>query len=148
LTQGKAPTPTPSPSPTPSPKHNMDDMPGMPAATPSPSPTPSPKHNMDDMPGMPATTPAPGEMKHPESAARMEMGPMLIMEGDRLWIKLGSNPKNSISMDQLGSGTSWQPASSPSYMAHKDAGGWLLMLHYNLFAGLNVQGGPRGAQIG
>ena len=28
-------------------------------------------------------------------------------------------------------------------MVHKDAGGWLLMLHYNLFAGLNVQGGPR-----
>lgn len=145
LPDSQTPRPTPSPSPTPLPKHNINDMSGMPTPTPSPSPSPASKHEMNDMPVMPMPAAAPAEMKQPESAARMEMGPLLIMEGDRLWIKLGSNSKNSLSMDQLGSGTSWQPASSPSHMVHKDAGGWLLMLHYNLFAGLNVQGGPRGS---
>jgi hypothetical protein len=47
-------------------------------------------------------------------------------------------------MGRMGSGTSWQPDSSPMPMLHKQAGEWLLMFHYNLVAGVNRQGGPRG----
>jgi hypothetical protein len=43
-----------------------------------------------------------------------------------------------------GSGTSWLPASTPTYMVHKQSGQWLLMFHYNVFAGVNAQTGPRG----
>ena len=45
---------------------------------------------------------------------------------------------------RMGSGTSWQPESSPMLMQHKQAGEWLLMFHYNFVAGVNRQGGPRG----
>jgi hypothetical protein len=45
---------------------------------------------------------------------------------------------------QMGSGTSWQPDSSPTYMMDKIAGNWLLMLHYNAVIGVNSQGGTRG----
>src|SRR6185436_8977690 len=43
---------------------------------------------------------------------------------------------------RMGSGTSWQPDSSPMYMVHKQSGEWLLMFHYNFVAGVNHQGGP------
>jgi hypothetical protein len=45
---------------------------------------------------------------------------------------------------RMGSGTSWQPESSPMLMQHKQSGAWLLMFHYNFVAGVNRQGGPRG----
>jgi len=45
---------------------------------------------------------------------------------------------------RMGSGTSWQPDSSPMFMVHKQSGEWLLMFHYNFVAGVNSQGGPRG----
>jgi hypothetical protein len=44
----------------------------------------------------------------------------------------------------MGSGTSWQPDSSPMAMIHKQSGEWLVMFHYNIVAGVNRQGGPRG----
>src|SRR6185369_6470294 len=47
-------------------------------------------------------------------------------------------------MGRMGSGTSWQPDSSPMSMMHKQSGEWLLMFHYNFVAGVNSQGGPRG----
>ena len=43
-----------------------------------------------------------------------------------------------------GSGTSWQPATTPSHMWHFTAGDWQLMLHGEAKLGLNSQGGPRG----
>jgi hypothetical protein len=43
-----------------------------------------------------------------------------------------------------GSGTSWQPASTPSYMLHRQAGEWTLMFHGEAKLGVNSQGGPRG----
>src|SRR5678816_4091045 len=49
-----------------------------------------------------------------------------------------------VPMGRMGSGTSWQPDSSPMFMAHKQSGEWLLMFHYNFVAGVNRQGGPRG----
>lgn len=46
-------------------------------------------------------------------------------------------------MNRMGSGTSWQPASSPSNMWHKRAGDWHLMYHFEAKIGVNGQGGPR-----
>lgn len=109
------------PKPTPSPA-------AKPAASPAPAPSASP---------MPA-------MEETEETHRMEMGPLLLMEGEDIGIRVGSSESNMTSMGAMGSGTSWQPASSPMYMHHKMAGDWLLMFHYNLTAGVNRQGGPRG----
>ncbi|MGH9882030.1 MAG: hypothetical protein ACRD6N_11395 [Pyrinomonadaceae bacterium] len=59
-------------------------------------------------------------------------------------IRVGSSLVNTIPMGQMGSGTSRQPASTPTYMLHKQSGDWLLMFHYNAIVGINSQGGPRG----
>jgi hypothetical protein len=49
-----------------------------------------------------------------------------------------------ISMDRLGSGTSWIPDAAPLPSRHFMAGGWELMLHGFLFLQHIDQGGPRG----
>jgi hypothetical protein len=51
---------------------------------------------------------------------------------------------NLTSMARMGSGTAWQPDSTPMAMLHKQSGKWMLMFHYNFTAGVNRQGGPRG----
>jgi hypothetical protein len=44
------------------------------------------------------------------------------------------------------SGTSWQPVSSPMYMFHDDRHGpWRMMLHGNVFVGVDAQSSERGA---
>jgi len=97
----------------------------MPSASPSASP-------MGQMPGM--------EM----GGMKMNMGPLLVMSGNEMSIRVGSSETNLISMGAMGSGTSWQPSSAPMHMHYKIAGDWLLMFHYNILAGVNHQGGPRG----
>jgi hypothetical protein len=159
------PTASPTASPSASPRHEM--MPGMQMPTASPSATPrhemmpgmqmptaspaaSPRHEM--MPGMqmPAASPSPGatgEMKGMEGmhgTSGMDMGPLVIMKGNDMGIRVGSSDTNVISMGAMGSGTSWQSASGPMYMHHWTKNEWLLMFHYNLVAGVNRQGGPRG----
>lgn len=47
-------------------------------------------------------------------------------------------------MPREASGTAWNPDSSPVRGIHIQAGGWMLMLHGNLAAGLDVQGTERG----
>ncbi len=42
------------------------------------------------------------------------------------------------------SGTSWQPDSTPMFMWHAKAGGWMLGLHTNSFVGYDDMAGPRG----
>src|SRR5256714_6292142 len=74
----------------------------------------------------------------------MNMGPLMVMSANDMGIRVGSSENNIMSMGAMGSGTSWQPSSGPMHMHYKVAGDWLLMFHYNLFAGLNRQGGPRG----
>src|ERR1700754_577264 len=107
-----------------------------------PKPTPSPASKTA---ASPAASPSPmPAMDETEGTHRMEMGPLLLMEGEDIGIRVGSSESNMTSMGAMGSGTSWQPASSPMYMHHKMAGDWLLMFHYNLTAGINRQGGPRG----
>ncbi len=73
-----------------------------------------------------------------------DMGSLVIMNGDDMGIRIGSSEKNSMSMGAMGSGTSWQPSSAPMYMQHWTKNDWLLMFHYNVFVGVNHQGGPRG----
>ncbi len=43
-----------------------------------------------------------------------------------------------------GSGTSWQPDSTPMFAWFFPVGGWTLMLHTSVFAGYDAQGGDRG----
>ncbi len=69
---------------------------------------------------------------------------LMVMDGNQMAIRIGSNAANLIPMGKMGSGTSWQPASTQMNMLHKIRGDWLLMFHYNVITGLNAQGGPRG----
>ena len=145
--------PSASPNPQASPQQKMEmNMPGMqmPSASPNASP---PQMNM---PGMnmptPGASPSPGGMQNMKGmnmgsggGMNMNMGPLMVMHGDEMGIRVGSSDSNVLSMGQMGSGTSWQPQTSPMYMMHKMKGDWLLMFHYNAIVGLNAQGGPRGA---
>ena len=78
----------------------------------------------------------------------MDMGPLVVMNGDDMGIRVGSSDTNVMSMGAMGSGTSWQPSSGPMHMQHWTKGDWLLMFHYNLVTGVNRLGGPRGAGAG
>jgi len=136
----------PSPSPSASPKTEMN-MPGMQMPTASPKPQASPQHQMH-MP-VPSASPSAspmGQMPAMETGGgmNMNMGPLMVMSGNDMGIRVGSSDTNVMSMGAMGSGTSWQPSSGPMHMYHKVAGDWLLMFHFNLVAGVNRQGGPRG----
>src|SRR6266536_5390405 len=134
-------------SPAPNPSHEMHPGMKMPAAAPSASPSPS--HKM--MPGMDMNAPAKGQpsddakkdMAGMPGMATTNMGPLMVMSGDDMGIRVGSSDGNIMSMGAMGSGTSWQPSSGPMHMTHKVAGDWLLMFHYNVTAGVNRQDGPR-----
>jgi hypothetical protein len=124
------------------------NMPGMnmPASN---TPSASNPHAGHQMP-MPGASPSPGAMDnmpgmdHGPGMGAMNLGPLLVMNGSDMGIRVGSSANNTVSMGQLGSGTSWQPSSGPMHMHYKVAGDWLLMFHYNFLAGVNHQGGPRG----
>lgn len=110
--------------------------------TPSPSPTPTPSTMQ-----MPPTMPSQGEPHagHAHGAPTpAEDEGLMVMSDEGMSIRVGSSADNLMSMGAMGSGTSWQPSSGPSSMYHKVAGEWLVMFHFNLTAGLNRQGGPRG----
>jgi hypothetical protein len=81
---------------------------------------------------------------HGKDPGLKDTGSLIVMDDDELGIRVGSSDANVISMGAMGSGTSWQPSSGPMHMQHWTKGNWLLMFHYNLFAGVNRQGGPRG----
>jgi hypothetical protein len=121
----------PAPNPTPAPKASEKK----PAATPTP----------DETEKKPATTPSESKMDHTgHGSETMEMGPVLMMHGEDMFIRLGDSETNLLPMGRMGSGTSWQPASTQMNMLHKQAGDWLVMFHYNMSLGVNSQGGPRG----
>lgn len=142
MPQPKAsPTPAASPSPSPSGTQTHQHMPGMPM----PAASPSPDSNMK-MP-MPNASPSPnvmGQMEGTHTMGAMDMGPLVVINGDDMEIRVGASDTNLISMGAMGSGTSWQPSSGPLHMHHWTKGDWLLMFHYNLVAAVNRQGGPRG----
>src|SRR5437016_1413077 len=131
-------------------RHNMANMPGMNMPGMKMSNTHRMRHRrrrsrarstmkarMQNMPGM--TMPG---MNMP--GMNMNMGPLMVMNGNEMAVRVGSSDKNLISMGALGSGTSWQPSSGPMHMHYKVAGDWLLMFHYNLIVAMNRQGGLRG----
>ena len=137
----------PATSPSPGQSHEMTPGMHMPAA--SPNPQASPEHQMN-MP-MPMASPSPGEMggmkgmENMPGMGPMNMGPLLVMSGNDMGIRVGSSDTGNImSMGAMGSGTTWQPSSGPMHMHYKVAGDWLLMFHYNLVGAVNRQGGPRG----
>ena len=128
------PAPSASPQPSQQPKMEMPDA--SPNASPHVMPQNVPLKNssptgMENMPGM-------------EGPGSMKMGPLLVMSGDEMAIRVGSSDTNVMSMGAMGSGTSWQPSSGPMYMHYWNKSDWLLMFHYNIVTGVNSQGGPRG----
>jgi hypothetical protein len=120
------PTPTPGmqmPTASPNPQASPEPVMNMPGGTPSPSPTAT-----DRMKGNSIAT-----------------GPLLVMSGASMGIRIGPfKSGNIMNLGQMGSGTSWQPESSPMHMMDSVHGNWLFMFHYNLVVGVNSQGGPRG----
>lgn len=156
--------PTSSASPSASPQKMETNMPGMqmPPTPPIPQASPQPNMGMNmpaatpgaspqkmDMP-MPAASPAPSAMQDMKGMDNtlgpnsMNTGPLLVMSGNEMGVRVGPSETNVMFVGQMGSGTSWGPSSSQTNMWDKIAGKWLFMFHFNAFAGVNSQGGPRG----
>ena len=144
-----------SPNPQASPQQKMDmNMLGtqMPSAA-SPNPQASPNQQMN-MPGinmaMPTASPSASPMgQMPGMEGMLGMGAtnpdsLMVMSGNDMAIRVGDSDVNLLDCGQMGSGTSWAPASSQLHMYDKLAGNWVLMFHFNAIVGVNSQGGPRG----
>ncbi|HYP52989.1 MAG TPA: hypothetical protein VEQ42_05580, partial [Pyrinomonadaceae bacterium] len=167
------PKPEVRPQPTPADKHTTQPQQdaqhqhgehAAPAPSPSPSPSPAPApspawgdklrddahkgHTPDAHEGH--APPSPGSARPAASsheghgAADAEGRALLVTSAGGMGIRVGRSAGNFLSMGQMGSGTAWQPASSPMYMWHGRAGEWLLMMHGEVKLGVNSQGGPRG----
>lgn len=85
-----------------------------------------------------------GEAAGVEEVSEAEVNELMVMSGDVMGVRNGASRDNFTPMGQMGSGTAWQPATSPMNMIHKVAGDWLFMFHYETKIGVNAQGGPRG----
>src|SRR5262245_2401795 len=134
-----SPTPAATPSSSPSSTQTHRHSPGMEM----PDASPSPEQIMNTP--TPMASPSPSATGHMHGAdTGVGVGSLFVMEGDEMGIRVGSSDTNLIAMGAMGSGTSWQPSSGPMHMHHWTKGDWLLMFHYNLFAGVNRQGGLRG----
>src|SRR5262245_14699656 len=129
-------------------QHEGHTAPPKKAAQPAPSPSATPKPGEQPKPAMempsPASSPSPQKMSGMEDMSPHDLGPMLVMEGNDMAVRVGPSETNLLYCGQMGSGTSWAPHSSPLNMWHKIAGDWLVMLHFNAVVGVNSQGGPRG----
>jgi hypothetical protein len=137
-------------------QHEGHKMPATkPAPTPAskPAPTPAKDKQTPEQTNQTERQPAPADTLNPrpevpaagsKDASATKSSEVLVMEGDRMAVRVGSSSSNTMPMGQTGSGTSWLPASTPTYMLHKQSGDWLLMFHYNAFVGVNSQTGPRG----
>jgi hypothetical protein len=141
---------TAQPSPTPS---KPAKMPGMQMPSPTPVPQASPRQPEMSMPlPSPGSSPQPGATQTKGTPNMPGMndtktnGPQMVMSGGRMAIRVGSVPGEILSMGQMGSGTAWEPASTPSSMWSSSKNNWLLMFHFNLVTGFNSQGGPRGVK--
>ncbi|MGB9179447.1 MAG: hypothetical protein WCB68_09385, partial [Pyrinomonadaceae bacterium] len=107
----------------------------------------APGHVHPDMNNMKTDGAKSGAMKDSMPGMNMgssSMGPMVLTSDKQMAIRVGASETNTISMGQMGSGTSWQPASTPMHMWHRVSGEWLLMFHGEAKFGVNAQGGPRG----
>lgn len=135
------PKPATAPSPSASPRQ-IDTH------SPTSHPSPDPAKQTHDSPDHAKTDQAkPADsMKemHGAEGSSMNMGPLVVMSGNDMSIRVGASESNVMPMGQMGSGTSWQPASTRMSMLHKSSRDWLLMFHYNAFVGVNSRGGRRG----
>jgi hypothetical protein len=98
----------------------------------------------DSMPGMNHSSHAGDMAGMDHSAIGGGAGGLMVMSGAGMSVRVGASETNLMPMGQVGSGTSWQPASTPMYMWHWSKGEWLLMLHGEAKIGVNRQGGPLG----
>src|SRR5215212_4136084 len=148
-----APTPSASPEPQPAPAevHRHTDMPAQTGVTPA-----APAHEKMEMPTLspeaspdPTTgEPQPAAAPHKHDMGNMDMStpagegqPSHTMEMNMPGMVMESNGRVTSS---TGSGTMWQPASTPMHMLHRMKGDWMVMLHAEAKIGVNAQGGPRG----
>jgi hypothetical protein len=137
--------PTVSPDPQVSPQQKMDMNMPVPAASPGAAP-----QKMDMNMPMPQPNASPGTSMNANSMANMpgmgpmNLGPLVVMSGKDMGVRVGDSDLNVLSCGQMGTGTSWTPPSSPMYSYDKITGKWLFMFHFNAFVGVNSQGGPRG----
>jgi hypothetical protein len=69
---------------------------------------------------------------------------LMVMSESEMGIRVGAHKSNTLNMSQMGSGTAWQPGTTPMSMYFKYARGWLFFLHGEAKLGVNAQGGPRG----
>jgi hypothetical protein len=143
-----APDASPEPQPAPAEVHKHADAP---AQTPSTQPSAGSGHT--HTPGMemsqPSTTPAPNPTN--PHATHTDMGGMEMSAPNE-----SGRPAHALDMPGMvvggdgrvtsrsGSGTMWQPASTPMHMLHWTKGDWMVMLHADVKLGVNSQGGPRG----
>ncbi|HEX8494899.1 MAG TPA: hypothetical protein VF658_18805 [Pyrinomonadaceae bacterium] len=104
-----------------------DQMPGM-------------KH--DQMPGMNASG-ATGASATDQIPTTDSLD-LMVMSEREMSIRVGTSTSNTLNMSQMGSGTAWQPGTTPMSMYFKYAQGWLFFLHGEAKLGVNSQGGPRG----
>jgi hypothetical protein len=150
--------------------HDMGGMPGMEKQQPQAKPTPKEKQTVaphKHVPGMDMKEPSPAAL--PQASESPEAAPatspatpaadtasaaekipttdslgLMVMSGKEMAVRVGASKSNTLNMSQMGSGTSWQPGTTPMSMYFKYAGGWLLFLHGEAKIGVNAQGGPRG----
>ena len=124
------PQPTPAATPKPTPK-------------PTPQPSPTPKRPAEGGHGASKhteATPGAGGAVHDNHGTVDATKPAAADDDPHR----GHFDAGSHMTSRDGSGTSWQPASTPSYMIHKRVGDWALMFHGEAKIGVNSQGGPRG----
>ena len=146
-----APATSPEPQPTPADIHKHMNMPAEKAA---PSPAPTPEKMDMPMPARTSPEPMTGQPQpaaaapHKHDMGNMDMSapnasgqPSDMMSMNMPGMLMGSNGRVTSS---TGSGTAWQPASTPMHMLHWQKGDWMVMLHGDLKLGVNAQGGPRG----
>lgn len=136
-----SPTPTPAPSPEPMSMPQMQ-MPHDATAAPSPSTSSESsahQHMMHDM----SSHNSNGNMNM--SVETSNPNSLMTMSDDgEMGVRIGASQSHTMPMGQMGSGTTWQPASSPMWMIHRSYGDWLVMLHGEAKLGVNSQGGTRG----
>lgn len=157
MSETPAPAPTPAPSISPTVSPSPMNMPSLELSTSPDESQPESKsggaHDMHNMSGAGDKTktdetkhsmPGMNETGAESGTGTMDSDSLMVMSGEQMDIRVGQSGSNAISMGQMGSGTSWQPATTPMYMWYKNAKGWLLFLHGDLKLGVNSQGGPRG----
>ncbi len=111
-----------------------------------PQPQPAP-HSHDNMPGMKHDSTPETNSGNTSGASQIpttDSLDLMVMSDKEMGIRVGASTSNTLNMSQMGSGTSWQPGTTPMSMYFKYAGGWLLFMHAEAKIGVNAQLGPRG----